>query len=86
MYVSLLNAFDISDGHLFDKEAILEYIIMKKNEISRKIKEYEKQCKKEQVSNVKKMLTVNVMCIEYPYYGNFLLCYQIFFKVNFGIL
>ncbi|XP_071513036.1 nitric oxide synthase-interacting protein homolog [Panulirus ornatus] len=36
------------DGHLFDKEAILEYIIMKKNEISRKIKEYEKQCKKEQ--------------------------------------
>ncbi|KAK8754371.1 hypothetical protein OTU49_015892 [Cherax quadricarinatus] len=36
------------DGHLFDKEAILEYIISKKNEIRRKIKEYEKQCKKEQ--------------------------------------
>ncbi|KAK4323126.1 hypothetical protein Pmani_006150 [Petrolisthes manimaculis] len=36
------------DGHLYDKEAILEYIISKKNEISRKIKEYERQCKKEQ--------------------------------------
>lgn len=36
------------DGILFDKESILEYIISKKNEISRKIKEYEKQCKKEQ--------------------------------------
>nr|XP_045603574.1 nitric oxide synthase-interacting protein homolog [Procambarus clarkii] len=38
----------VSDGHLFDKEAILEYIISKKNEIRRQIKEYEKQCKKEQ--------------------------------------
>ncbi|XP_042220090.1 LOW QUALITY PROTEIN: nitric oxide synthase-interacting protein homolog [Homarus americanus] len=36
------------DGHLFDKEAIFEYIISKKNEISQKIKEYEKQCKKDQ--------------------------------------
>lgn len=36
------------DGYLFDKESILEYIITKKNEINRKIKEYEKQCKKEQ--------------------------------------
>lgn len=35
-------------GHLFDKEAIFEYIISKKNEISRKTKEYERQCKKEQ--------------------------------------
>uniref|UniRef100_A0A1A9WBN3 Nitric oxide synthase-interacting protein homolog n=1 Tax=Glossina brevipalpis TaxID=37001 RepID=A0A1A9WBN3_9MUSC len=30
------------DGYLFDKEAILEYIITKKNEYSRKLKEYEK--------------------------------------------
>uniref|UniRef100_A0A1B6GAT7 Nitric oxide synthase-interacting protein homolog n=1 Tax=Cuerna arida TaxID=1464854 RepID=A0A1B6GAT7_9HEMI len=36
------------DGYLFDKEAILEYIIRKKNDISRKMKEYEKQKKKEQ--------------------------------------
>lgn len=46
-----LHFFIFTDGHLFDKEAILEYIISKKNEISRKIKEYERQCKKEQVSN-----------------------------------
>ncbi|KAG0729855.1 Nitric oxide synthase-interacting [Chionoecetes opilio] len=37
-----------ADGHLFDKEAILEYIISKKNEVSRKMKEYQRQCKKEQ--------------------------------------
>ncbi|XP_049784748.1 nitric oxide synthase-interacting protein homolog [Schistocerca cancellata] len=37
-----------SDGYLFDKEAILEYIITKKNEYSRKLKEYEKQKKKEE--------------------------------------
>lgn len=30
-------------GYLFDKEAILQYIITKKNEHSRKMKEYEKQ-------------------------------------------
>lgn len=36
------------DGYLFDKEAILEYIITKKNEICRKLKEYEKQKKKEE--------------------------------------
>ncbi|XP_054289513.1 nitric oxide synthase-interacting protein homolog [Macrosteles quadrilineatus] len=37
-----------SEGYLFDKEAILEYIVRKKNEISRKTKEYEKQKKKEE--------------------------------------
>ncbi|KAL7644939.1 UNVERIFIED_CONTAM: hypothetical protein RMT77_004756 [Armadillidium vulgare] len=35
------------EGYLFEKEAILEYIVAKKNEIKRKMKEYEKQCKKE---------------------------------------
>ncbi|XP_076336495.1 LOW QUALITY PROTEIN: nitric oxide synthase-interacting protein [Tachypleus tridentatus] len=35
------------DGYLFDKEAILEYIIHQKKEIARKLKEYEKQKKKE---------------------------------------
>lgn len=36
------------DGHLFDKEAILQYIITKKNEYSRKLKEFEKQRKEEE--------------------------------------
>lgn len=36
------------DGHLFDKEAILEYIITKKNEFTRKMKLYEKQLKKDE--------------------------------------
>jgi nitric oxide synthase-interacting protein len=31
------------EGYLFDKEAILQYIITKKNEYHRKLKEYEKQ-------------------------------------------
>lgn len=33
---------------MFDKEALLQYIITKKNEISRKLKEYEKQKHKEE--------------------------------------
>lgn len=37
------------DGVLFDRQSILEYIVAKKNEFSRKMKEYEKQCKKEQL-------------------------------------
>ena len=41
--------FQRPDGFLFDKEAILEYIITKKNENSRKLKEFEKQKKKEEV-------------------------------------
>ncbi|KAL1116990.1 hypothetical protein AAG570_004318 [Ranatra chinensis] len=40
------------DGYLFDKEAILEYIITKKNEISRKMKEYERQKRKEEAELV----------------------------------
>ncbi|XP_033221849.1 nitric oxide synthase-interacting protein homolog [Belonocnema kinseyi] len=35
------------DGYLFDKEAILEYILTKKKEYTRKLKEYEKQKQKE---------------------------------------
>lgn len=31
------------DGFLFDKEAILQYIITKKTEYARKLKEYERQ-------------------------------------------
>jgi len=36
------------DGYLFDKEAIIEYILAKKNEIRKKTLEYERQCKKDQ--------------------------------------
>lgn len=36
------------EGYLFDKEAILEYIVAKKNEYTRKLKQYEKQMKKEE--------------------------------------
>lgn len=36
------------DGYLFDKEAILEYILTKKKEYTRQLKEYEKQSKKKQ--------------------------------------
>lgn len=35
------------DGYLFDKEVILEYIISKKNEYSRRLKEYDRLKKKE---------------------------------------
>uniref|UniRef100_A0A2M4BVG0 Nitric oxide synthase-interacting protein homolog n=1 Tax=Anopheles marajoara TaxID=58244 RepID=A0A2M4BVG0_9DIPT len=39
------NPVITKDGYLFDKEAILTYIIAKKNEYNRKMKEYEKQVK-----------------------------------------
>lgn len=36
------NPVVTKDGYLFDKEAILQYILTKKNEYSRKLKEYER--------------------------------------------
>ncbi|CAK1578831.1 unnamed protein product [Parnassius mnemosyne] len=42
------NPVITKDGYLFDKEAILEYVIAKKNEYTRKLKQYEKQSKKEE--------------------------------------
>lgn len=42
------NPVITKDGYLFDKEAILEYIISKKNEHSRKLKEYERLKKKDE--------------------------------------
>lgn len=36
------------DGYLFDKEAILQYIITKKTEFAKKLKEYERQKQMEQ--------------------------------------
>ncbi|XP_075157782.1 nitric oxide synthase-interacting protein homolog [Haematobia irritans] len=41
------NPVVTKDGYLFDKEAILQYIITKKNEYSRKLKEYERLRKQE---------------------------------------
>lgn len=35
------------EGHLFDKEALLQYMVTKKTEYCRKLKEYEKQKNKE---------------------------------------
>lgn len=37
------------DGYLFEKESILEYTLAKKKEYARKLKEYEKQKKKQEV-------------------------------------
>ncbi|XP_047023030.1 nitric oxide synthase-interacting protein homolog [Helicoverpa zea] len=42
------NPVITKEGYLFDKEAILEYIITKKNEYTRQLKKYEKQLKKEE--------------------------------------
>lgn len=43
-----MSYFISPEGHLFDKEALLQYMITKKNEFCRKLKEYEKQKNKEQ--------------------------------------
>lgn len=45
------------DGILFDKEVILQYIITKKNEYSRKLKAYEKAKKKEDDDEILKATT-----------------------------
>ncbi|XP_046389502.1 nitric oxide synthase-interacting protein homolog [Ischnura elegans] len=61
------NPVITSEGYLFDKESILEYIITKKNEISRKLKEYEKQKKKKEnelaeIAVAEKQSRVNSFC------------------------
>uniref|UniRef100_A0A8D8WRB3 Nitric oxide synthase-interacting protein homolog n=1 Tax=Cacopsylla melanoneura TaxID=428564 RepID=A0A8D8WRB3_9HEMI len=58
------NPVITKDGYLFDKEAILEYYITKKNEASRKMKEFEKQKKKDddhltEIANAEKESKVN---------------------------
>ncbi|XP_032685434.1 nitric oxide synthase-interacting protein homolog [Odontomachus brunneus] len=45
-------------GYLFDKEAILEYILTKKREYARKLKEYEKQMQQEKEQTAKEELKV----------------------------
>lgn len=47
------------DGYLFDKEAILEYVLTKKREYARKLKEYEKQKQKEEVRLSASLIEVN---------------------------
>ncbi|KAL4224787.1 hypothetical protein ACF0H5_015484 [Mactra antiquata] len=42
------NPVVTKDGYLYDKEAIISYILQKKKEIARKLKEYEKQKQKAQ--------------------------------------
>ncbi|XP_003396474.1 nitric oxide synthase-interacting protein homolog [Bombus terrestris] len=42
------NPVITKDGYLFDKEAILEYVLTKKKEYARKLKEYEKQKQQEE--------------------------------------
>ena len=37
------------EGYIYDKEAVLNYILQKKKEIARKLKEYEKQKNKAKV-------------------------------------
>lgn len=58
------NPVITKDGYLFDKEAILEYYITKKNEASRKMKEFEKQKRKDddqitELVNAEKQSKVN---------------------------
>lgn len=43
------------DGYLFDKEAILTYIITKKKEFARKMKEYERQMKEDEEEQAEKV-------------------------------
>ncbi|XP_071874521.1 nitric oxide synthase-interacting protein homolog [Bombus fervidus] len=42
------NPVITKDGYLFDKEAILEYVLTKKKEYARKLKEYQKQKQQEE--------------------------------------
>ncbi|XP_018330668.1 nitric oxide synthase-interacting protein homolog [Agrilus planipennis] len=51
------NPVITKDGYLFDKEVILQYIISKKVEYNKKLKEYEKLKKKEDEENEEKLLT-----------------------------
>ncbi|RZC10197.1 nitric oxide synthase-interacting protein -like, partial [Asbolus verrucosus] len=52
------NPVITKEGFLFDKEVILQYIITKKNENSRKLKEYERLKKQEDDDNLDKAIAV----------------------------
>lgn len=49
------NPVITKDGYLFDKEAILTYIITKKKEFARKMKEYERQLKQDEEEQTEKV-------------------------------
>ncbi|XP_065079365.1 nitric oxide synthase-interacting protein homolog [Ochlerotatus camptorhynchus] len=49
------NPVITKDGYLFDKEAILTYIITKKKEFTRKMKEYERQLKQDEEEQTEKV-------------------------------
>nr|XP_019533456.2 nitric oxide synthase-interacting protein homolog [Aedes albopictus] len=49
------NPVITKDGYLFDKEAILTYIITKKKEFARKMKEYERQMKEDEEEQAEKV-------------------------------
>ncbi|KAK9744539.1 Zinc-finger of nitric oxide synthase-interacting protein [Popillia japonica] len=53
------NPVITKDGYLFDKEVILQYIITKKNEYSRKLKEYEKLKKQDNEESFQKIAAEN---------------------------
>ncbi|XP_058830735.1 nitric oxide synthase-interacting protein homolog [Topomyia yanbarensis] len=48
------NPVITKDGYLFDKEAILTYVITKKKDYTRKMKEYERQVKEDQEEQAEK--------------------------------
>lgn len=52
------------DGYLFDKEAILEYILTKKKEYTRKLKEYEKQKQKEEEEQHEKTVNAELLKLQ----------------------
>ncbi|XP_055854327.1 nitric oxide synthase-interacting protein homolog [Episyrphus balteatus] len=58
------NPVVTKDGYLFDKEAILQYIITKKNEYSRKLKEYEKLKKSEELEVSQEISKKQQSCID----------------------
>ncbi|XP_038116081.1 nitric oxide synthase-interacting protein homolog [Culex quinquefasciatus] len=53
------NPVITKDGYLFDKEAILTYIITKKKEHTRKMKEYERQVKQDEEEQNEKLNAEN---------------------------
>ncbi|KAM7356081.1 nitric oxide synthase-interacting protein homolog isoform 1-T2 [Cochliomyia hominivorax] len=58
------NPVVTKDGYLFDKEAILQYIITKKNEYSRKLKEYERLKKLEENELNQELNRKQQQCVE----------------------
>ncbi|XP_054732957.1 nitric oxide synthase-interacting protein homolog [Anastrepha obliqua] len=58
------NPVVTKEGYLFDKEAILQYVITKKNEYSRKLKEFERLRRLEETENAQELNLKQQKCIE----------------------